>query len=359
MTLLRLRTLSKTFEREPVLDAVSLDVEEGSILCLLGPSGCGKTTLLRIIAGLEIPDTGTVYFDDRDMATVAPHLRNFGMMFQEFALFPHKNVLGNITFGLKMQKRPRREIRARAKEMLSLVGLEGYARRNVSELSGGERQRVALARTLAPNPRLVLLDEPLGALDKALRERLLLEMRDILKKVGVTTIFVTHDQTEAFAIADTVVVMDRGRIEQTDTPENLYAHPATASVALFLGFHNLVRGRIEAAGTMSTDLGILRLAEHGVPTGRDVMALIRPDGARIREASDQPDEGKTIISGVVKNCLFKGRNYHLELQTGTGQVLAFDISNESRPADPGQLIELILSPEAVVVMTDSLVEPFT
>ncbi|MBN2299153.1 MAG: ABC transporter ATP-binding protein, partial [Deltaproteobacteria bacterium] len=211
MTLLELRSISKTFNHDPALDKVSLDIEEGTILCLLGPSGCGKTTLLRIIAGLEKADEGNVYFNKRDMADIEPHRRNFGMMFQEFALFPHLNVFENITFGLKMQNKSRAAILERTQEMLVLVGLEEYALRGVSELSGGERQRVALARTLAPQPRLVLLDEPFGALDRALRERLLLEVRNILKRLGVTTVFVTHDQAEAYAVADIIAVMDKGK----------------------------------------------------------------------------------------------------------------------------------------------------
>jgi ABC-type Fe3+/spermidine/putrescine transport system ATPase subunit len=350
MALLRVENISKTYNHKPALDHVSLDLDEGHILCLLGPSGCGKTTLLRIIAGLETPDTGTVYFDGKDMSMVEPHLRNFGMMFQEFALFPHKDVLGNITFGLKMQKKTRKDIKRRADHMLSLVGLEGYAKRNVSELSGGERQRVALARTLAPHPRLVLLDEPLGSLDRALRERLLLEVRDILKKVGVTSIFVTHDQTEAFAIADIIVVMNKGVVEQTDTPENLYARPANAKVARFLGFHNLVKGNIMADGAVSTELGVLLVADHTVPPGTDVTVLIRPDGAKVRDKPNRADKNETTISGIVNNCLFKGKTYHLELQTDSGHILLFDLPNESKPSHPGLNMELVLSSSAFVIM---------
>lgn len=350
MTLLELRSISKTFNHDPALDKVSLDIEEGTILCLLGPSGCGKTTLLRIIAGLEKADEGNVYFNKRDMADIEPHRRNFGMMFQEFALFPHLNVFENITFGLKMQNKSRAAILERTQEMLVLVGLEEYALRGVSELSGGERQRVALARTLAPQPRLVLLDEPFGALDRALRERLLLEVRNILKRLGVTTVFVTHDQAEAYAVADIIAVMDKGKIEQTDTPENLYAHPANESVARFLGFHNLMDGLILPEKTIRTDLGVLHHIDHDSSPGTEVTVLIRPDGAKIRDGSQPGEDRETIVKGVVKDCLFKGRNYHLEFQISTGQVLVFELSNESRPSPVGSSLELALSPSAVVIM---------
>ena len=225
-----------------VLHNVTLSLESRHILCLLGPSGCGKTTLLRIIAGLERPDRGKVLFDGTDMARIPPHRRRFGMMFQEFALFPHKNVFENVAFGLRMQKLPREEISRRTGEMLALVGLDGFGRRGVHTLSGGERQRVALARSLAPSPRLLMLDEPLGSLDRPLRERLLPELRQILKEIGITAIFVTHDHAEAFAMADVIAVFDKGRIEQMDTPENLRKSPANRTVADFLGVrHDVMR----------------------------------------------------------------------------------------------------------------------
>jgi len=350
MALLELRHISKTFNHHRAVDDVSIDLEDGHILCLLGPSGCGKTTLLRIIAGLERSDEGTVYFDGHDMAAVEPHRRNFSMMFQEFALFPHMDVVGNITFGLKMQKQPRKEILQRSKEMLALVGLDGYGTRNVSELSGGERQRVALARSLATHPRLVLLDEPLGSLDRALRERLLLDLRNILKTLGVTAIFVTHDQTEAYAIGDIIAVMNRGKIEQIDSPEKLYDRPANVRVARFLGFHNLVEGCTTAEGTIDTVLGILPAGDHDFPQQTRVIVLIRPDGARVRDESGPAQPGEIVVSGTVKDCLFKGRNYHLELQIENGQALVFELSGESRPSPAGSSMELVLSKRACVIM---------
>ncbi len=350
MALLELRHLSKTFGHETAVNDVSIDLVEGNILCLLGPSGCGKTTLLRIIAGLERPDKGTVYFEGRDMAGIEPYCRNFGMMFQEFALFPHMDVIGNITFGLRMQKRPQAEILTCSEEMLNLVGLQGYARRNVGQLSGGERQRVALARSLAPHPKLVLLDEPLGSLDRALRERLLLDLRKILKTIGVTAVFVTHDQTEAFAIGDIIAVMNKGKIQQIDRPEKLYARPANAQVARFLGFQNLVQGVTTPQGSIDTALGILNAGDHGFPPLTEVTVLIRPDGARLQDESIPAQAGEAVVSGVVKDCLFKGRNYLLELQIINGQVLVFELSDESTPTLSGRSIDLVLSPRACVIM---------
>lgn len=249
--LLDVSGVSKAYPGLPVLKEISFQAAQGEIVCLLGPSGCGKTTLLRIVAGLDMPDTGRVCFDGQDLAGVPVHRRNFGFMFQDYALFPHRDVMANVAFGLRMQMRSPAEITARVREMLALVELSGYERRRVLELSGGEQQRVALARSLAPRPRLLMLDEPLGALDRALREQLMNDLRGILKRVNVTALYVTHDQEEAFAIADRVLILRAqpesgagGWIEQDGTPQQVYRRPATEYVARFLGFKNLVAGVI-------------------------------------------------------------------------------------------------------------------
>ena len=249
--LLEISHVSKFYPGLPVLHDLSLTADEGEIVCLLGPSGCGKSTLLRIVAGLETPDAGRVSFDGQDLAGVPPHRRHFGLMFQDYALFPHKDVAGNVAFGLRMARLPASEINARVAEMLALVGLSGYEQRRVTELSGGEQQRVALARSLAPGPRLLMFDEPLGALDRALREQLMNDLRAILKQVCVTALYVTHDQEEAFAIGDRVAIMrarpdlgEGGRIEQIGTPQEVYRQPANAYVARFLGFLNLIDGKV-------------------------------------------------------------------------------------------------------------------
>ena len=251
MTLLRCRALRKSFEPgKSAVSGVSSDISDGEIVSLLGPSGCGKTTLLRIIAGLEQPDSGEVWFDGRNMAAVPPHRRDFGMMFQDFALFPHKNVSENIAFGLQMHGRSPASIEHRVNEMLQLVELVSLGQRDVDQLSGGEQQRVALARALAPRPRLLMLDEPLGALDRQLRERLMLDLRAILNKVGVTALYVTHDQLEAFAVSDRVAVMNQGQIEQLAAPEIVYESPATPFVARFLGFQNIILATVTGAHTV-------------------------------------------------------------------------------------------------------------
>ncbi|MBW2623946.1 MAG: ABC transporter ATP-binding protein [Deltaproteobacteria bacterium] len=350
MALLEVHNVSKKFGSITALNGISFDLEEGQILCFLGPSGCGKTTLLRMIAGLETPDTGQVVFNGIDIAAVPAHRRQFGMMFQEFALFPHKNVFENVAFGLERQKRSPREITLRASQVLAMVGLEGFDHRKINEISGGERQRVALARSLAAQPRLLMLDEPLGSLDQALRARLILDLRRILKKVGVTVIFVTHDQSEAFTLADSVAVIDRGRIEQIDEPEALYMRPKNPTVARFLGFNNLLEGRILEDGGVETDLGILYPEEWETQKTGRVHVLMRPDAARI--VGDEPifTDNEIIILGVVNERLFQGRNYHLQLETETGITLNFDLPNDIPPPQKGKVIKLALPPSCMVVV---------
>ncbi|HPW69806.1 MAG TPA: ABC transporter ATP-binding protein [Deltaproteobacteria bacterium] len=350
MAFLQVKGVSKSFGGTPVLREVSLALEEARILCILGPSGSGKTTLLRVIAGLEPPEQGSVLFKGRDLRDTRPHLRRFGMMFQEYALFPHLDVSDNIAFGLHMLGLSRSEIAERTGEMLSLVGLQGLSRRNVSELSGGERQRVALARSLAPYPRLLLLDEPLGSLDRGLREKLLLDLRGILRRIGMATIVVTHDQAEAFAIADTIAVMDRGEIAQMDTPENLYRHPANADVARFLGLVNLVQGRVETGSTISTSQGLLHVLTEGHKKGDEVTVLIRPDAAVICRHNEPVPPGTSVVEGIVHDCLFKGRSYHVEVITTGSQALFFDLPQNTLAPSVGDRVRLLLSPGAITVM---------
>ena len=231
-----LEQISKKFDDGSlVLKNICLRLQQGTKLSVLGPSGSGKTTLLRLIAGLDSPDSGTISFNGQIMNTCPPHRRNFGMMFQEFALFPHLNVFDNIAFGLKMKGMDTVRIAERVKEMLVMTGLENFQTRRIDELSGGERQRVALARTLAPQPRLLMLDEPLSSLDSVLRKRLLFELTDILSRLNITTIFVTHDHEEAFAAGNRVIIMNQGIIEQTGTPDQLIHAPENQWVKEFLG----------------------------------------------------------------------------------------------------------------------------
>ncbi len=354
MILLEVASISKSFSSTPVLRDVSFGVAEGEVVCLLGPSGCGKTTLLRIIAGLETPDSGSVTFDGRSLDQIPVHRRGFGLMFQDLALFPHKDVAANVAFGLRMQGLPRPQVEARVQEMLALVGLTGYERRRVYDLSGGEQQRVALARSLAPGPRLLMLDEPLGSLDRALREELMNELRAILKNVGVTALYVTHDQQEAFALSDRVIVMCQGRIVQQGAPQEVYRRPASAWVARFLGLTNLLPGRVVAVDPpqVETALGLFVLPEaKGLLTGQEVTVLIRPEAAR--PAADCPGAAGIYVEGTVRECSFRGSHCRLVIRHRAGLELAFELTGDAAGQPrPGESVVLPLRPEAISLMAE-------
>lgn len=343
--LLETKSLTKAFAPGVTAVAnVSLSIAAGEIICLLGPSGCGKTTLLRLIAGLERPDSGSVWYEGKEVTAVPPHQREFGMMFQDFALFPHKNVAANVAFGLEMHGWSKERRAARVAEMLALVELEELAQRDIGQLSGGEQQRVALARALAPGPSLLMLDEPLGALDRALRERLMLDLRQILQRVGVTAVYVTHDQTEAFAVADRVVVMNAGRIEQVSTPQDLYARPATAFVARFLGYHNLLEGVVMEPGIAETTIGRLPFTgnEH---VGTAITLLIRPDAAQI---SNLQSPFSIQHSATITGLSFRGRYTQVWLKVN-GVPLMFEVSDFPR-WQVGETLLFSLMRERVVML---------
>lgn len=310
--MLRAEKISKKFESLPVLKSVSLEIQQGEIVCLLGPSGCGKTTLLRIIAGLETADSGQILLNGEEITTVPAHQRDFGLMFQDFALFPHLNVEKNIAFGLQMQKLSTSAIQQRVDEVLALVGLSDFKKRPVTQLSGGEQQRVALARSLAPRPRVLMLDEPLGSLDAVLRERLAIELREILKAADMTAIYVTHDRQEAFAIADRIAIMNAGQIEQIAPPEKIYLSPESVFVARFLGLDNLLKienlsknGEKFIAQTALGDFMVDRPATH---------LMLHPAYAEIGDFSDG------IPVKVVKK-VFQGSQYEMTLQHSSGVLL--------------------------------------
>ena len=316
MPFLELIDIHKTYEEAPLPRGVSFAVEQGGITCLLGPSGSGKTTLLRIIAGLEATEAGRVMLEGTDITGVPPHRRGVVLMFQEYALFPHRTVAENVAFGLRMRKQARAEIDARVAEMLTLVGLEGFDDRDVNELSGGERQRVALARSLAPRPRLLLLDEPLGALDRNLRERLLEELPAILRRVGVTAITVTHDQEEAFALSDHVVLLHDGRVVQTGRPEALYDHPHNAWVARFLGLDNVFPAQVLADQRVKTSFGELALAEDAAlpEPGTKGEVLIHPWGVHL-------DDGPAnVFDAHLARRTFHGSRFRLTLAVEGGTL---------------------------------------
>jgi thiamine transport system ATP-binding protein len=276
------------------VDDLSLTVADREVLCVLGPSGSGKSTLLRAIAGLQPLAAGSVRWEGDDLAPVPAHQRGFGLMFQDHALFQHRDVGGNVAFGLRMQRTPATQTRARVDELLVLVGLPGTQARRVSELSGGEQQRVALARALAPSPRLLMLDEPLGSLDRALRDQLAPELRALFLRVGLTAVFVTHDHDEAFAIADRIAVMRGGRIEQIDTPDALWRRPRTEFVARFLGYNVT---DVFGGGTIAVRPDRLRLTTDGAVAGTVVTRTFRRDHFLVEIAVDGGASLEVVVRG--------------------------------------------------------------
>lgn len=332
--LLELSGIERSFDGQNILRRVSLSVERGEIVALLGPSGCGKTTLLRIIAGLESADAGQILLNGQNLNKVPVHKRGFGLVFQDYALFPHKSVAENIAFGLRMLRWDRIDQENRVGQVLQLVGLAGFEDRLVYELSGGEQQRVALARSLAPSPRLLLLDEPLGALDRALREQLMGELRMILKQArsimadqnnpdeppldlpshsprqpghGITSIYVTHDQEEAFAVADRVIIMNAGQIEQVGTPIQLFRNPESRFVANFLGMDNMLEATLlpGVPARVMTEIGELTLSHLPSNEPGQVTLLVRSEAGTIVQHKESE---VNIVTGMVRDISFRGRH---------------------------------------------------
>ncbi len=303
--MLEVRGITVQFGQTIALDDGDLTVADHSIIALIGPSGSGKSTLLRVIAGLEHPDAGDIRWDGASILKVPPHRRDFGMMFQDYALFPHRTVAQNVAFGLRMRRVPNKEVTDRTQAILDLVGLADYGPRSVGTLSGGEQQRVALARTLAPEPRLVLLDEPLGALDRALRERLVEDMREIFETVQTTALYVTHDREEAFAIADRVAIIDAGHIIAAGTPEELWYLPTTARAAELIGLENRLSEKDMASLGLSAPASALdpiviapsaiTLSANGSPNGTVIRVRFRGGGYRV---TVEMDGGSLLIAST-------------------------------------------------------------
>lgn len=280
--MLEVSDVYKSYEGAPLLRGISFSVAAGETICLLGASGSGKSTLLRIIAGLETPEHGRLSWDGQDLASVPAHRRGFGLVFQDYALFPHLDVLANVAFGLKMLNLHADQIWARATQVLEKVNLAGFEHRRVTDLSGGEQQRVALARALAPDPRLLMFDEPLGALDRSLRARLMDELRSILHTSGVPAIYVTHDQEEAFSLADRILLLHQGEIVRAGTPAGIWSDPEQAWVARFLDVGNVLEGVQRPDGSVETAAGVFKLdCRHTHPVGQKRSLLIRPGGTRL------------------------------------------------------------------------------
>ena len=359
---LRLEDVSKRFGAVTALERADLTVEPGLLVSLLGPSGCGKTTTLRIIAGFEAPDTGRVVIDGRDIGLLPPNKRGLGMVFQNYSLFPHMTVGENIAFGLKMARTDAGEIRRRVGEMLDLVHLPGHEERFPHQLSGGQQQRVALARSLVTNPSVLLLDEPLGALDKNLRENMQFELRRIQQTLGITTILVTHDQEEALTLSDRVVVMNEGRILQVGTPNDVYEYPRTRFVSEFLGTSNLFEGHIEGRNGESIRTFTVRFGDRAtvlrVTAGDDVdegpaMMAVRPE--KITPTEHRPDQGN-VLEGEVLGHVFRGSYHAYEVTLAGREEPVFVYSQaRSRSGDqvflPGQRVHMSWSEEDSVILT--------
>lgn len=339
MSLLRLDGATVRFGGRAALDAVGLDVAEHETVCVLGPSGSGKSTLLRVVAGLQPLDAGRVLLSGRDQEGVPVHRRGVGMMFQDHQLFPQRDVAGNVDFGLRMRGAGRAERERAVAGLLDLVGLPGAQRRAVGSLSGGEQQRVALARALAPDPRLLMLDEPLGQLDRGLRERLVVELRGLFRRLGTTVLAVTHDQSEAFALADRVVVMRDGRVEQAGTPLEVWQRPASEFVARFLGFDNVVAGTVtgDAAGTAWGKIPV----PPGSPQG-PARLLVRPAGVRLVPAADG-------LRCEVLARTFRGDQVTLRLRPEDGPALEATCALRDAPAE-GDSVGVAFSADEVVVL---------
>ncbi|QNS03844.1 ABC transporter ATP-binding protein [Streptomyces xanthii] len=340
--LLALDEATVRFGGRAVLDRVDLEVAEHEIVCVLGPSGSGKSTLLRAVAGLQPLDGGRIVLGGRDQRGVPAHKRGVGLMFQDHQLFPQRDVGANVAFGLRMHGAARAEQSARVGELLELVGLPGAARRAVSALSGGEQQRVALARALAPRPRLLMLDEPLGQLDRSLRERLVVELRELFGELGTTVLAVTHDQGEAFALADRVVVMRDGRIAQSGTPLEVWQRPADEFVARFLGFDNVVEATVSVSGDAAdTPWGKVPVPA-GSPQGQ-VKILVRPTGVRLVDAADAQ------LTCTVAARTFRGTHVALQLQPGDAPRLEAACGLRSAPGQ-GAEVGVAFDAEEIVVL---------
>ncbi len=338
--IIELKGITKSYGKDTILDNLSLNIKKNEFLTLLGPSGCGKTTTLKIIAGFETADSGQVVFENNIINDIPPYERQLNTVFQKYALFPHMNVYENIAFGLKLKKMPKDVIDQKVKEMLKLVALEGYENRDIEALSGGQQQRVAIARALVNEPKVLLLDEPLGALDMKLRKGMQIELKRIQQKLGITFIFVTHDQEEALTMSDTIVVMNKGEIQQMGSPEDIYNEPANSFVAKFIGESNIVDGimlddfKVEFGGR------IFDCVDKGFEKNEAIEVVIRPEDFEMVKYENG------MLKGTVTSVIFKGVHYEIEVKDENHTW----ILHNTKHAEIGSKIGLSLNPESIHIM---------
>jgi len=355
---IELSKLTKQFEELTAVDGIDLHIPGGEFFSLLGPSGCGKTTTLRMIAGFERPTSGEIFLDGTDVAYTPPHQRNVNTVFQNYALFPHLNVCDNIAYGLKRAKRPKAEIRERVGKALELVQLPGYERRKSSQLSGGQQQRVALARALVLNPTVLLLDEPLGALDAKLRKALQIELKSLQQEVGITFLYVTHDQEEALTMSDRLAVMNGGHIEQVGAPQDVYEDPETLYVADFLGVSNLMEATIVSSGTSACQVALDGYELQTRGTDRDVTGeakiVIRPERVELEEHGSP--SGPNRIPGMVERVVYVGSAIQVIVRGATGESLQALVQNTGGgiPYEQGTPVQLHLPVDALRVLPSGI-----
>ena len=347
MPLLELKNITAGYGKNIILRDFNLQVERGQFVSLLGSSGCGKTTTLRLIAGFSEPNAGSIIFDGRDITHVPLHKRNFGFVFQSYALFPHMTVFDNVAFGLKMRKVPKDETRQRVMDMLALVDLNGFEKRYPREMSGGQRQRVALARAMVIRPDLMLFDEPLSNLDAKLRVKMRVEIRRIQQELGFTAIYVTHDQEECFAISDQVAIMNNGVIEQMDSPAHIFNSPKTEFIARFVGFENFF-DLTRRGGSLTTDNGLALRVARDLP-GDHFRACIRPEDVTLRPAGET---GENTLPGEVLVTTFLGRNVQYNVRTAIGEFVIK--AEQGNVYSIGSQVTLELSENKII-----LIEPQT
>ena len=338
--IIELKNISKRYDEMTVLDDLNLEIKKNEFLTLLGPSGCGKTTTLKIIAGFEYADDGNVLFEEKEMNELPPHKRSVNTVFQKYALFPHMNIYENIAFGLKIKKLPKDEIDKKVKEMLKLVSLEGYEKRDINSLSGGQQQRIAIARALVNEPKVLLLDEPLGALDLKLRQEMQSELKRIQQKLGITFIFVTHDQEEALSMSDTIVVMNKGKIQQMGTPEDIYNEPKNAFVARFIGESNIFDGTMIQDYKVSFCETEFECVDGGFGNNTPIDVVIRPEDIKMVEP------GKGMLKGTVVSSVFKGVHYELIVKENNREWMI----HNTKTAPEGTELGMDIYPEDIHIM---------